>query len=67
MSMSESVIRFDSAEIKWINGFAVRNGRSMSDVVREWTMQRLEDELDANDLIDVMIDEDGTIHPLPIW
>jgi len=66
MSMSESVISFDSAEIDWINGFAKREGSSISDVVREWTVQRLEDELDAFDLIDVMIDKDGTIHPLPV-
>jgi hypothetical protein len=49
----------------WINGYARYTGSNPDDLVREWTLQRLEDEMDASDLIDVMIDENGMLSPLP--
>ena len=65
MSTITSLIEFDSAEMAWISCYAKRGGSSISDMVREWTLQRLEDEFDAYGLVDVMTGEDGLIHALP--
>jgi hypothetical protein len=45
-----SAIRFEPEEKEWIETFAAVNGRSFSAQVRAWTLQGLEDELDARDL-----------------
>ena len=50
MSMSVSAIRFEDQEKEWIAAFARHNGKSFSAQVREWTLERLEDEMDAYDL-----------------
>lgn len=50
MSMSVSAIRFQPEEKEWIAAFASLNGRSFSAQVREWALEKLEDEMDARDL-----------------
>lgn len=50
MSSVVTTIRFDSAERDWINSFAEVNGKSFSAQVRDWVLERLEDEMDALDL-----------------
>ena len=54
MSKTVSAIRFESEEKEWINAFAQVNGKSFSAQVRQWTLERLEDELDARDLADAI-------------
>ncbi|WP_241156035.1 type II toxin-antitoxin system RelB family antitoxin [Adlercreutzia sp. ZJ154] len=50
MAMTASAIRFEQDEKEWINTFAQLNGNSFSAQVRQWTLERLEDEMDAYDL-----------------
>ena len=54
MAMVASAIRFEQEEKEWINAFAETNGKSFSGQVREWVLDRLEDEMDARDLIDAI-------------
>ena len=54
MSMSASAIRFEPEEKEWIKTFAKMNGNSFSSQVRQWALERLEDELDARDLLDAI-------------
>jgi len=48
--MSVSAIRFEDQEKEWVAALARLNGKSFSAQVREWTLERLEDEMDAYDL-----------------
>ena len=50
MAMAASAIRFDDEEKEWITSFAKMNGSTFSAQVRNWTLERLEDEMDARDL-----------------
>ena len=50
MAMSASAIRFNEQEKEWISAFAKMNGSTFSAQVRSWTLERLEDEMDARDL-----------------
>lgn len=50
MAMSASAIRFNKEEKEWITAFAEMNGTTFSAQVRNWTLERLEDEMDARDL-----------------
>ena len=50
MAMTASAIRFEPNEKEWIAAFAEMNGSTFSAQVRQWTLERLEDELDARDL-----------------
>ena len=59
MGMSVSAIRFDPLEKEWIAAFANINGKTFSSQVREWTLERLEDELDALDLKKAIEEDDG--------
>ena len=59
MAMTTSAIRFEPEEKAWIEAFAAISGKSFSAQVREWTLERLEDELDARDLA-FAIDEAAT-------
>lgn len=52
MAMTTSTIRFEQQEKEWINTFAKVNGNSFSAQVRQWTLERLEDELDERDLLE---------------
>ena len=54
MAMVASAIRFEQEQKEWINAFAETNGKSFSGQVREWVLDRLEDEMDARDLIDAI-------------
>ncbi|MDR1183894.1 MAG: DUF6290 family protein [Coriobacteriales bacterium] len=54
MSRTVSAIRFAPEEKEWIGAFANMNGKSFSAQVREWTVERLEDEMDARDLLDAI-------------
>jgi predicted DNA-binding protein len=58
--MKVAAIRFAPEEKEWIGSFASLNGKSFSAQVREWTLERLEDELDALDLKEAIINDDGT-------
>ncbi len=62
MAMSASAIRFNDEEKEWITTFAKMNGTTFSAQVRTWTLERLEDEMDARDL-KIAIEED-TDEPL---
>ncbi len=64
MAMTASAIRFDPEEKEWIETFAKMNGKSFSAQVRQWTLERLEDELDARDLKEA-IEEDGDDEGIP--
>ena len=57
MAMTASAIRFDPEEKSWIEAFANMNGTTFSAQVRQWTLERLEDEMDARDL-HIAIEED---------
>ena len=48
--MTASAIRFEPDEKEWISAFAEMNGTTFSAQVRQWTLERLEDEMDARDL-----------------
>lgn len=50
MAKTVSAIRFAPEEKEWISAFAALSGKSFSAQVREWTLERLEDELDAREL-----------------
>ena len=59
MAMTASAIRFEPEEKEWITAFAKLSGKTFSAQVREWTLERLEDELDARDLLDAISHDDG--------
>lgn len=59
MAMTASAIRFEPDEKEWIAAFAETNGSTFSAQVRQWTLERLEDELDARDLAEAVEDDDG--------
>ena len=50
MAMTASAIRFEPDEKEWISAFAEMNGTTFSAQVRQWTLERLEEEMDARDL-----------------
>ena len=50
MAKTVSAIRFTPEEKEQISAFAALSGKSFSAQVREWTLERLEDELDAREL-----------------
>jgi uncharacterized protein YdaU (DUF1376 family) len=54
MAKTASAIRFEESEKEWITAFAKMNGSTFSAQVRQWTLERLEDELDARDLRDAI-------------
>ncbi len=60
MAMTASAIRFDAEEKEWITAFAEMNGITFSAQVRQWTLERLEDEMDARDLKLAVKEDDGT-------
>ncbi len=59
MAMTVSAIRFAPEEREWIAAFAEMNGSTFSAQVRQWTLERLEDELDARDLKLALEQDDG--------
>ncbi len=59
MAMKASAIRFSPEEKEWIQAFADMNGTTFSAQVREWTLERLEDEMDARDLLEALHEDDG--------
>ena len=59
MAMTASAIRFNPEEKEWITAFANMNGTTFSAQVRQWTLERLEDEMDARDLADAIAHDDG--------
>ena len=59
MAMTASAIRFGDREREWITAFAKMNGSTFSAQVRQWTLERLEDELDARDLKEAIEQDDG--------
>jgi hypothetical protein len=59
MSKTVSAIRFEPHEKEWITAFAAINGKSFSAQVREWVLERLEDELDARDLKAAVAEDTG--------
>lgn len=62
MAMSASAIRFKEEEREWISAFAKMNGSTFSAQVRDWTLERLEDEMDARDLkVAIESDKDNPI------
>ncbi len=60
MAMTASAIRFEPEEKEWISAFAEMNGTTFSAQVRQWTLERLEDEMDARDLKQAIDDDDGS-------
>ncbi len=59
MAMTASAIRFEPDEKEWISAFAKMNGTTFSAQVRQWTLERLEDEMDARDLKVAIEEDDG--------
>jgi len=59
VSKVASAIRFEQEEKEWIESFALMNGQSFSAQVREWVLERLEDELDARDLLEAVENSSG--------
>lgn len=59
MAMIASAIRFEPDEKEWISAFADMNGTTFSAQVRQWTLERLEDEMDARDLKAAIEEDDG--------
>ena len=59
MAMTPSAIRFEPEEKEWITAFAEMNGTTFSAQVRLWTLERLEDEMDARDLKAAIEHDDG--------
>lgn len=59
MVMTASAIRFEPNEKEWISAFAKMNGTTFSAQVRQWTLERLEDEMDARDLKKAIEEDDG--------
>lgn len=59
MAMIASAIRFEPDEKEWISAFAKMNGTTFSAQVRQWTLERLEDEMDARDLKKAIEEDDG--------
>ncbi len=59
MAMTASAIRFEPDEKEWISAFAKMNGTTFSAQVRQWTLERLEDEMDARDLKAAIEEDDG--------
>lgn len=60
MTMTASAIRFEPEEKSWIAAFAKMNGTTFSAQVRQWTLERLEDEMDARDLAMAVEEDDGS-------
>ncbi len=60
MVMTASAIRFEPDEKEWISAFAEMNGTTFSAQVRQWTLERLEDEMDARDLKQALEKDDGS-------
>ena len=48
--MTPSAIRCEPEEKAWITAFAEMNGITFSAQIRQWALERLEDEMDARDL-----------------
>ena len=60
MAMTASAIRFEPEEKEWISAFAEMNGITFSAQVRQWALERLEDEMDARDLKQAIERDDGS-------
>ena len=60
MAMTASAIRFEPEEKEWISAFAEMNGITFSAQVRQWALERLEDEMDARDLKQALESDDGS-------
>ena len=58
--MTPSAIRFEPEEKEWISAFAEMNGITFSAQVRQWALERLEDEMDARDLKQALESDDGS-------
>lgn len=59
MAMKASAIRFAPEEKSWIEAFAEMNGTTFSAQVRQWTLERLEDEMDVRDLKQALKEDKG--------
>ncbi len=59
MAMTASAIRFAPEEKEWIASFAEMNGTTFSAQVRQWALERLEDEMDARDLAQAIAEDGG--------
>ena len=57
MAMTASAIRFAPEEKEWIATFAEMNGTTFSAQVRQWALERLEDEMDARDLAQAIAED----------
>jgi hypothetical protein len=58
MSKTVTAIRFEPEEKEWIEAFANLNGVTFSAQVRQWALERLEDEMDSRDLQKAVADSD---------
>jgi predicted DNA-binding protein len=59
MAMAVKAIRFAPEESEWVEAFAEMQGKSFSALVREWVLERIEDELDTRDLQEAIAQDDG--------
>lgn len=60
MAMQTKAIRFSPDEIECIQSYADLMGMSFSDVVRQSTLERIEDEIDIRAYEKALAEDDGT-------
>ena len=59
MTKQIAAVRFEPEDKEWIAAFAKMNDKTFSAQVREWALERLEDEMDAFDLKAALEQDDG--------
>ncbi len=59
MAKISTAIRFEAEERDWIQSYADLHGMSFSDVVREATLEHIEDALDLQAYNDALAEDDG--------
>lgn len=64
MAMKTTAIRFGDEEREWIQQYADFSGQSFSDVVREATLDYIEDAADIIAYNEAIADDDGERHSL---
>lgn len=59
MSSATLTVRMPSEEKELVSSYAKAFGVSVSELVRQSVMERIEDEIDARDLMEAIRDDDG--------
>lgn len=59
MAMETTAVRFDANEKSWIQAYADFVGKSFSEVVREATLEMIEDAADRQSYEEALAEDDG--------